>query len=182
MSGVDWMPLLSTGAGALIALSGTFLVDLRRERDTRSRDREQERWRTCVDFALALATAHGLLRTPTSADGEPGADRAMTESGAYQARERLLMSGTPELVAAGEIAFHRLIRMRRLVRSGGDLRSDEGHDAYHEFAEALWTFRMGVRRHFGHRTIAPGVLDRVDWSERNECAYCAPASRPDGEG
>ncbi|MEH0934786.1 hypothetical protein [Micromonospora psammae] len=172
---MDWMPLLSTGAGALIALSGTFLVDLRRERDTRSRDRDLERWRTCVDFALALATAHGMLRSSAAEDREASA-RAMTESGVYQARERLLMSGTPELVTAGEDVFHRLVRMRRLVRDGGDLRSAEGHEAYHEFAEALWHFRMAVRRQFGHRAMDPATLDRVDWSERHECPYCAAGS------
>ncbi|MEV0809235.1 hypothetical protein [Micromonospora sp. NPDC050200] len=175
MSTMDWMPLLSTGAGALIALSGSLLVDLRRERDTRSRDRDLDRWRNCVDFALALASAHGLLRASPAEDRRAAA-RAMTESGAYQARERLLMSGTPELVAAGEEAFHRLVRMRRLVLSGEDLRSADGHEAYHEFAEALWRFRVAVRRQFGHRAISPEALDRVDWSERNECAYCAAAS------
>ncbi|MEH0841063.1 hypothetical protein V6U81_01540 [Micromonospora sp. CPCC 205711] len=66
----------------------------------------------------------------------------MTESGAYLARKRLLMSGTPELVAAGEVAFHELVRMRRLVRYGADLRSDEGHEAYQ------------VRHGFPHRALS----------------------------
>ncbi|MDH6465079.1 hypothetical protein M2302_005280 [Micromonospora sp. A200] len=175
MSGMDWMPLLSTGAGALIALSGSFLVDLRRGRDTRDRDRDLDRWRTCIDFALALGTAHSMLRN-TAAGDRAATTRAMSESGAYQERERLLMSGTPELVVAGEDAFHRLVDMQRLIRAGEDLRTAEGHEAYHRFAEALWTFRMAVRRHFGHRAIDPGTLDRKDWSERNECVYCGAAA------
>lgn len=137
MSRMDWMPLLSTGAGALIALSGSFLVDLRRGRDTRDRDRDLDRWSACVDFALALGTAHSMLRR-TAAGDRAATTQAMTESGAYQERERLLMSGTPELVVAGEDAFHRLVDMQRLIRAGEDVRSPEGHEAYHRFAEALW--------------------------------------------
>ncbi|SCG42996.1 hypothetical protein [Micromonospora coxensis] len=175
MSTMDWMPLLSTGAGALIALSGSLLVDLRRERDTRSRDRDLDRWRTCVDFALALDAAHTALRTVPAGDRQ-AAGVAMTEAGAYQARERLLMSGTPDLVVAGEAAFHRLVAMRKLIGAGSDLRSPAGHESYHEFAETLWTFRMAVRKHFGHRAIQPGALERRDWSERHECAYCVTAT------
>ncbi|TDB71563.1 hypothetical protein [Micromonospora sp. KC723] len=172
MSAVDWMPLLSTGAGALIALSGSFLVDLRRERDTRARDRDLDRWRTCVDFALALDAAHTALRSVPAGDRQ-AASVAMTEAGAYQARERLLMSGTPDLVVAGEVVFHRLVAMRKLIGAGSDVRSPAGHESYHEFAEALWTFRMAVRQRFGHRALQPGTLKRRDWSERHECAYCA---------
>ncbi|MGK5444185.1 hypothetical protein ACSNN7_20535 [Micromonospora sp. URMC 105] len=174
MSGMDWMPLLSTGAGALIALSGSFLVDLRRGRDARDRDRDLDRWRTCIDFALALGTAHSMLRN-TPAGDRAATKQAMTESGAYQERERLLMSGTPELVVAGEDAFHRLVDMQRLIRAGEDVRTADGHEAYHRFAESLWRFRMVVRRHFGHRAIDPGTLERKDWSERNECVYCGAA-------
>ncbi|TDC84950.1 hypothetical protein E1193_04085 [Micromonospora sp. KC606] len=70
---VDWMPLLSTGAWALIALSGSFLVDLRRERDTRARDRDLDRWRT----GLRARPGRGAQRASPTGDHprRPGDDR-----------------------------------------------------------------------------------------------------------
>ncbi|MCM0676897.1 hypothetical protein NCC78_19715 [Micromonospora phytophila] len=175
---MDWLPLASTAAGAVIALSGTLLVDLRRERDVRSRDREVDSWRNSIDFALALDSAHSLLRDvaqtgAAAADLHQAAGRALVEARLYQARERLLMSGTPDLVTAGEAAFRRLIGIRDVIRAGATVPSNEYHDAYHRYAEAIWSFRMMVRRHFGHQTMRPQHFDLTNWSGREDCDDCA---------
>lgn len=175
---MDWVPLASTAAGAIIALSGTLLVDLRREKDGRSRDRELDSWRNSIDFALALDSAHSLLRDvaqtgASTADLYQAAGRALVEARLYQARERLLMSGTPDLVTAGETAFRRLIGIRDVIRAGATIRSNDYHDAYHRYAEAIWSFRMSVRRHFGHQTVSPQHFDLTSWSGREDCDRCA---------
>ncbi|WP_319459585.1 hypothetical protein [Micromonospora sp. RTP1Z1] len=120
---MDWMPLASTAAGAVIALSGTLLVDLRRDRDTRSRDRGQDAWQNSIDFALALDSAPSYLRDVAqdrtdATNLHQAAGRALVQARLYQARERLLMSAPPDLVTSGEEAFRRLIGIRDAIRGG----------------------------------------------------------------
>ncbi|MGC9667514.1 hypothetical protein ACNTMW_13265 [Planosporangium sp. 12N6] len=174
---MDWMPIVSTAAGGVVALSGTLIADLRRSRTQRSRERELECWQNCIDFTLALDSAHGLLRevarTDAGATDRPdAAGDAIGRSGLYRAREKLLVSATPDLVTAGEAAFRRLIEIRDAVRSGAALRSESYHRAYHDFAEALWGFRMRVRTDFGHRPLTPQDLHKASWSEREQCVHC----------
>jgi hypothetical protein len=181
MTYVDWIPILSTIAGAVVALSGTLLADVRRGRDQQSRDTEQLRWQNCVDFTLALDSAHGLLREVArtqceTADRQHAADRAAGDAGLYNAREKLLVSGTPKLVTAGETAFLHLIEIRNAVREGATLKSAAYHHAYHNFAEKLWDFRMTIRASFGHQSLSPESLNRASWSEREQCVECNRSS------
>ena len=118
MIGVDLVPLISTGIGAAIALGGTVLADLMRSRDTRERDRITDR----RDVYLQLTLAHGLalqeLRDVAGRSFGSEADRlaavaaAMTVSGIYPARDRLLMAAPRWVLRSAEIAFDRLIRLR----------------------------------------------------------------------
>jgi hypothetical protein len=174
---VDWIPILSTLAGAVVALSGTLLADVRRGRDERSRGTEQLRWQSCVEFTLALNTALGLLREVArerdeTADRWHAAGRAVGDAGLYLAREKLLVSVTPKLVTAGEAAFQELIKVRNVVREGATLNSTAYDHAYHGFAERLWAFRMTIRASFGHQSFTPETLDRDSWSEREHCVVC----------
>ncbi|MEV6521301.1 hypothetical protein AB0M43_05055 [Longispora sp. NPDC051575] len=166
--------------GAFVALSGTLLADIRRSRAQRNRDLGLDRWKTYISFALALDSAHGQLREVArggtqAAERRVAAGRAVGQSRLYKVREQLLMSGTADVVKAGEAAFADLIGIRNAVRTGATTRSAEYHDAYHAFAETLWTFRMAVRRSAGQRPMTPDVLDRRTWSERESCRYCQGA-------
>jgi hypothetical protein len=177
MADSSWIPFAGTALGAVIALGGTLLSGVRNDRGQRHRDRESERIKTYVDFALALDAAHAgvreVARTPPE---EPGryhaASSSVQASGLYGVRERLLMSASPALVTAGEAAFGRLIDIRNAIRGGVVLSSREYHDVYHPFAEALWAFRVAVRVELGQDALDPGDLDRESWSERERCALC----------
>jgi hypothetical protein len=181
MGRMDWASLLSAIAGAAIALSGTVLAEVRRDKGQRNRDRELDQWRTCVEFALALDAAHHAIREIARID-VPRSDRfeatnsAVHRAGIYAARERLLMSASPRLARAGEQAFLRLVEVRNLVRTGASLRSPDYHRAYHKLAEAIWSFRLNVRAEFGQQSLTPEALDRVDWSDLDRCAECAAAA------
>lgn len=177
MADNSWIPFAGTALGAVIALGGTVLAGARNDRGQRRRDRETDRIRTYVDFALALDTAHAALRevARTAAD-DPGryvaGSSAVQASGLYGVRERLLMSASRALVTAGETAFGRLIDIRNAVRAGAMRSSREMHDVYHPFAEALWSFRVAARVELGQNSLNPGDLDRQSWSEREECPVC----------
>ncbi|MDR7275287.1 hypothetical protein J2S41_002065 [Catenuloplanes atrovinosus] len=169
---------MSTAVGAGIAFAGTMVADLGRARGQRRREQELDRWQHGIDFLVALDAAHGLLREVARSRPDPGelpaaVAEAMGESGLYGAREKLLIAGTPQVVRAAEVVVGRLVAIRNAVRSGATLDSRSYHDAYHDYAESLWAFRMVVRKGFGHRTIAPSDLDRPDWSERAHCRVCA---------
>jgi hypothetical protein len=173
-----WLPVAGTGVGAVIALAGTLVASVRTDRSQRRRDRETDRLRSYVDFALALDAAHSTLRdvarTTRGPDRFAAAVHGVGESGLYGVRERLLMSGSTHLVATAEVAFARLIGIRNVVRAGAALSSPEYHDAYHAFSEALWGFRIAARRELGQSLLTPAEMDRTSWSEREQCPVCDP--------
>ncbi|MBM2618751.1 hypothetical protein JIG36_24645 [Actinoplanes sp. LDG1-06] len=183
----DWVPIVSAACGAVIALTGSLLTGVRADRSQRSRDRESERLSTYAEFAVALDAAHAALREvarsdPADEDRYTRAVAAVHDSKTYSIRERLLMSGSPELVRSGEEAFLRLVAIRNAVRTGARLSTSEFHDVYHPFAEALWTFRIAVRRELGQESFAPDDLGRVSWSEQETCPRCGvPATAGNDE-
>lgn len=175
MPGVDWDALASAGIGAVLALSGTLLADVRKDRRQRDRDRVLDQRRYCVAFTVALTESLGGLRSAVAVS-DPADRRAATVSAMeqlYVAREQLLLSGTAPLVVAGEDAFHRLVDVRDAVRSGAALDSIPYHEAYHAFSDAIWRFRIAVRADLHEPDLDPGALDRPDWSDRDRCTVCA---------
>jgi hypothetical protein len=171
-----WEALPAAAIGAVIALSGTLLADVRRDRQQRGRDREGERRRHCLEFTVALTRALGQMRAAATAQLEPGERRAAVAEAmapTYVAREQLLLSGTGGLLVAGEDAFHRLVDVRDAVRAGAALDSARYHDAYHGFSDALWRFRLAVRADLHEPDLTPAELDREDWSDRDRCTVCA---------
>jgi hypothetical protein len=107
-----------------------------------------------------LEAAHSALRLVARGrvddpDLSFAAGQAVQDAGVYGVRERLLMSGSTELVQAGETAFGRLMGVRDAVRGGAALSSRSYHDAYHAYADALWALRRAVRTALGQRPITP---------------------------
>src|SRR5262245_28971941 len=133
---MDWIPLVSTGFGAAIALGGTLMADLVRRRDERGREALDLRRQSYLDFILALGAALEGLRQVSRADLTGDARRdagteAMTEAGVYPARERFLMAAPAAIVRSGEDAFQALVVLRDRVRAGVVRDSIAYHDAYH---------------------------------------------------
>jgi hypothetical protein len=185
---MTWAALVSAAVGAVLALSGSMLVEVRRDRQQRLRDRQTERRRSAVELTLALNAALGALRDVARAGAQPAdraaaVTRAFGDSGLYAAREHLLLSGTPALVAVAEDAFHRIVEVRNAVRSGEGLDSLAYHDAYHDYAESLWRFRLAVREDLGERGLTPANIRQHDWSDRERCRICGrDAAGPDDPG
>ena len=175
MRAMAWEALPSAAIGAVIALSGTLMADVRRDRRQRARDRDVDRRKYSIDFAVALARGHGALRVAAGIKDEAERKAAVTAAmePLYVVREQLLVSGSARIVVAGEEAFHRLVGVRDVVRAGGSVRSAEYHEVYHAFADAIWHFRLAIRDDLNEPALAPGDLDRPDWTERETCAICA---------
>ncbi|WP_229075086.1 helix-turn-helix transcriptional regulator [Actinoplanes sp. DH11] len=159
------------------------LRDLRRyERARDGRDAERgpatDLWGICVAFVLALDTAHNALRECARGRHDGALSEAATfavhESGLYAQRERMLLSGSPELVAAAEKVFLALVDIRTTIMGGAGLDASEYHAVYHPFAEAMWNFRGAVRAAFGQAPLTPELLMRADWSDRDQCRRYGP--------
>lgn len=175
---MTWAALVSAAVGAALALSGSLLVEVRRDRQQRTRERQASRRQASVDFVLALGGALNALRDVARSGADPQAlardtGQAVGGAGLYAAREHILMSGTPALVAAAEVAFHALIDVRDAVRSGAALTSEAYHAAYHRHAETMWQFRLAVRADLGERDLTPSVVRQQDWSDRDRCPICS---------
>jgi hypothetical protein len=179
MACVDLTPLISTVAGAGIAISGTFVADLLRRRDSRHRYSYGERQRSYVEMVLALGGALEALRAVASADIPrerlyTATSAAVSKAGVYVAREKLLMAAAPKVAQAAESAFNLLIGVRDAVREGARLRTPAFHDAYHPYAEEMWRLRLAIREDLNAPGLAATDLDREAWSGRATCALCNP--------
>jgi hypothetical protein len=122
-----------------------------------------------------MDAAHGALRVVADSD-EPdrrrAAGQAMSESRIYETREKLLMTGSPAVVRAGEQTFRRLADMRKAIRDGARTTQIEYHEPYHVFAESLWALRNAMRVNLGGTELTPADLDKQSWDGKAECAVC----------
>ncbi len=82
-----------------------------------------------------------------------------------------------ELVKAGELAYQRLIATRNVIRSGAALSSQDYHQTYHAYAEAIWQLRMAARVDLDQARLEPADLERRSWSERENCRGCCELAR-----
>src|SRR5690242_9399061 len=112
--------LLAVVLGAGIALAATLAAETLRARSEHRRILAELRYHTYLDFLVACARANDALRA-ISVDGgatAAGVADAMRESGLYVARERLLATGSPEVVLSGENAFQSILGLRDAVAEG----------------------------------------------------------------
>src|SRR5689334_18060058 len=104
---MDWMPLLSTLAGAVIGITATLIADRNRWRREESRHALQVRREVYTEFVSALKTASEGIRAVALGDHMSGAARdavvreAFRGTGLYTASERLWLVGPQQVVTAG---------------------------------------------------------------------------------
>jgi hypothetical protein len=121
---MDWMPLLSTLAGAVIGITATLIADRNRWRREESRHALQMRREVYTEFVSALKTASEEIRAVALGDHMSGAARdaavreAFRGTGLYTASERLWLVGPQQVVTAGNEAFHSLRRLRDAYARG----------------------------------------------------------------
>ncbi|MFD7613095.1 hypothetical protein [Streptomyces sp. NPDC059828] len=109
---MNWMPLLSTLAGAVIGISATLIADRNRWRREEARHALEVRREVYSEFVSALKTAGEEIRAVALGDhmSDSARDAAVREAfrgtGIYTASERLWLVGPPQVVSAANEAFH----------------------------------------------------------------------------
>ncbi len=174
---MDWVTLLSTIVGGAAALLGSVLAYTLRSRDERRRAISTDRRQSYVGYLIALDAAHARLRQIADPNDPPAdvpvqARRSLGEAGVYEGREKVLLAGSPSVVAPAEQALRRLALLRDAVRDGAKLHTMRYHDAYHPYAEALWVLRRSIRVDLGSAALSSSDLDKTTWDEQANCDFC----------
>jgi hypothetical protein len=144
------MPLLAAALGAMIALTSTLLAEFVRARRERVVVLDQVRYESYLGFMLAIQRANDLLRTVPASSDEPAAlvAAAMRDSGLYDARERLLVTGAAEMVLISEAAFRSMLKLRDAAAQGTPLTWPDYHPATDSMAKIAWALRQAARKEF----------------------------------
>ncbi|KUJ67430.1 hypothetical protein ACZ90_28335 [Streptomyces albus subsp. albus] len=125
------MPLLSTLAGAVIGITATLVADRSRWRREEARHALEVRREVYTEFVSALKAAGEEIRAVALGDhlSDSARDAAVREAvrgaGVYTASERLWLVGPPEVVTAGNEAFHSLRELRDAYARGAAVGSAE---------------------------------------------------------
>jgi hypothetical protein len=147
--------VVAAAVGAGIALVATVVADLLRSRRDRLMSVRGVRQECYLLFMLALQQANDALRAigPDDADRSTAAGAALRESGLYGARERLLVTGSPQMVLAGETVFRSLLDLRDAIAGGQSLIWPDYRPATDRLAAAVWALRQTARTEFDGRTL-----------------------------
>ncbi|MEV4611316.1 hypothetical protein AB0K43_01755 [Kitasatospora sp. NPDC049258] len=126
---MDWMPLLSTLAGAAIGIAATLFADRNRWRREEARHTLEVRREAYTAYVSALKAAGEEIRAVALGDylSDAARDTAVREAfratGLYTASERLWLVGPPAVVAAANDAFHSLRHLRDAYATGAPVGS-----------------------------------------------------------
>ncbi|MET9959564.1 hypothetical protein ABZ128_10875 [Streptomyces sp. NPDC006326] len=121
---MDWIPLLSTLTGAVIGITATLIADRNRWQREEAKHALEVRREVYTEFASALKAAGEEIRAIALGDrmSESARDAAVREAvrntGLPIASERLWLVGPPQVVAAGNEAFHSLRAIRDAYARG----------------------------------------------------------------
>ncbi|MFD9337736.1 hypothetical protein ACFWBF_25560 [Streptomyces sp. NPDC060028] len=152
---MDWMPLLSTLTGAAVGIGATLLGDRNRWRREESRHALEVRRTAYTEFVSALKAAGEEIRAVALGDhmSDSARDAAVREAfratGLYTASERLWLIGSPQVVAAGNAAFHALRELRDAYAAGAPVGSPRDRPLIARRREAMATMRALMRADLG---------------------------------
>ncbi|MFE7165888.1 hypothetical protein [Streptomyces sp. NPDC057616] len=152
---MDWMPLLSTLAGAVIGIAATLLADRNRWRREESRHALEVRREAYTAFVSALKDAGEEMRAVALGDHLSEAARgaavreAVRGNGLHTASERLWLVGPPQVVAAGNEAFHCLRAIRDAYARGAAVGSAEEAQLITRRRAAMAQMRSAMREDLG---------------------------------
>jgi hypothetical protein len=152
---MDWMPLLSTLTGAVIGIAATLIADRNRWRREEARHAQQVRREVYTEFVTALKAAGEEMRAVALGDhmSESARDAAVREAvrgtGLYTASERLWLVAPPQVVAAGNEAFHGMRAIRDAYARGVAVGSAEEAPLIAKRRTAMAEMRRLMREDLG---------------------------------
>ncbi|MFJ8650290.1 CchlQ [Streptomyces sp. NPDC093546] len=184
---MEWLTLVATLGGAVIAIAGTVLADRLRTRQEQGRGLGALRREVYIDFISAAGTAHTRLRE-LAQDPDPSLDReaesraALADARIYEVRERLFIDAAAPVAGAGQAMFEQLRALRRAVAAGALLSQPRFHDVYHPYIASVWDYRVAVRDELEGRSLSPGVFGWTDWDGRERCSLCRTEGKAGAAG
>ncbi|MEU6979380.1 MULTISPECIES: hypothetical protein [unclassified Streptomyces] len=152
---MDWTPLLSTLAGAVIGIAATLIADRNRWRREEARHALDVRRTVYTEYVTALKAAGEEMRAVALGDhrSEAVRDAAVREAvrgtGLYTASERLWLVGPPQVVAAGNEAFHCLRAIRDAYARGAAVGSADDAPLIERRRKAMAQMRRLMREDLG---------------------------------
>lgn len=152
---MNWMPLLSTLVGAVIGISATLIADRNRWQREGVRQALELRREVYSEFVSALKTAGEEIRAVALGDhmSDSARDVAVREAfrgtGIYTASERLWLVGPPQVVAAGNEAFHSWRAIRDAYARGIAVGSAEEAPLIAQRRTAMAQMRRRMREDLG---------------------------------
>jgi hypothetical protein len=155
---MDWMPLLTTLTGAVIGIGATLIADRNRWLREESQQALEGRREVYTEFVSALKAAGEEIRAVALGDhlSDSARDTAVREAfrstGLYTASERLWLTGPPQVVAAGNDAYHSLRQLRDAYAGGAAVGSDRDAPLIAQRRTAMAQMRDLMRADLG---IAP---------------------------
>ncbi|MFF9868291.1 CchlQ [Streptomyces sp. NPDC013953] len=174
---MEWLTLVATLGGAVIAISGTVLADRLRTRQETDRGLGARRREVYIDFISAAGMAHTRLRelaqnSDASLDREAASRAALADAQVYEVRERLFIDAGATVAAAGQTMFEHLRALRRTVAAGASVSEPRFHDVYHPYIASVWDYRVAVRDELEGRSLTPGAFGWTNWDGRERCSVC----------
>ncbi|MGW7421400.1 hypothetical protein ACWGJB_15210 [Streptomyces sp. NPDC054813] len=152
---MDWMPLLSTLAGAAIGIAATLIADRNRWRREEARHALEIRREVYTVFVSALKAAGEDIRAVALGDHMSASARdaavreAVRGTGIHTASERLWLVGPPQVVTAGNEAFHGLRALRDAYARGVAVGSAEEAPLIAQRRAAMARMRRTMREDLG---------------------------------
>ncbi|MER7936315.1 hypothetical protein AB0N99_31180 [Streptomyces sp. NPDC093272] len=152
---MDWMPLLSTLAGAAIGIAATLIADRNRWRREEDRHAWEIRREAYTVYVSALKAAGEEIRAVALGDHLTASTRdaavreAVRGSGVYTASEALWLVGPTRVVAAGNEAFHGLRALRDAYARGVAVGSPEEAPLVARRRAAMARMRQAMREDLG---------------------------------
>ncbi|MDJ0347133.1 CchlQ [Streptomyces sp. H10-C2] len=178
---MDWGTLVATVSGGSIAIAGTVLADYLRHRHDDDRSIGARRRAVYIEFITAAGACHARLRhIAQDPSAEPDLDAVtravLSDTGIYDARERLFIDAATAVAGAGQAMFEQLRNLQRAVAAGASLTSPAFHDAYHLYIGSVWAYRVAVRQELDGRSLSPATFGWDGWDGTDRCPLCRQAA------
>jgi hypothetical protein len=157
---MDWLPLLSTLAGAAIGLVATLIADRNRWKREDAKEALRLRLDTYTQYTSAVKVLGEALRAVAEREHPSGEERALALREAFResdiaiASERMWLIAPQPVVQASNSVFHCLRRIRDGYIDGTAVSSPEDHARWEERGKAAAEMRKLMREDLGVGPLA----------------------------
>ncbi|MFD6288923.1 hypothetical protein [Streptomyces sp. NPDC060205] len=150
---VEWSSLIGTGLGAVLGVGATLIGEQVRWRRTTKDTRLQDLRNLFVDCLVSFRRAHEAMRLaadeehPSPQARAAGIRQVFQASGCDEARERVVLTATDEVVSAVDAAYASLRDLREVPAAGATVPTPDYQAAGRAHSRTMAAAREAFRRH-----------------------------------